>query len=142
MRVLFDIESKNENDTAELADLFAAIVNPGDLVALNGDLGSGKTFFVKNFCKKFDIDIVSSPTFAIVNEYTGLQKIFHFDFYRINKLNELFEIGFEDYLNDESAIIFIEWADLFKELLPKRFYEVKFAVVSDNLRRITIYKHE
>jgi tRNA threonylcarbamoyladenosine biosynthesis protein TsaE len=142
MRVLFDIESKNETDTAELADLFAAIVNPGDLIALNGDLGSGKTFFVKNFCKKFDIDIASSPTFAIVNEYTGLQKIYHFDFYRINKLNELFEIGFEDYLNDESAIIFIEWADLFKELLPKRFYEVKFAVVSDNLRRITIYRHE
>lgn len=142
MQVLFDIESKNETDTAELADLFAAIVNPGDLIALNGDLGSGKTFFVKNFCKKFDIDIASSPTFAIVNEYTGLQKIYHFDFYRINKLNELFEIGFEDYLNDESAIIFIEWADLFKELLPKRFYEVKFAVVSDNLRRITIYRHE
>lgn len=142
MCVLFDVESKNENDTAELAGLFAAIINPGDVIALNGDLGSGKTFFVKNFCKNFDIDIVSSPTFALVNEYTGLQKIFHFDFYRINKLNELFEIGFEDYLNDESAIIFIEWADLFKELLPKRFYEVKFAVVSDNLRRITIYKHE
>jgi tRNA threonylcarbamoyladenosine biosynthesis protein TsaE len=142
MRVLFEIESKNETDTAELASRFAAIINPGDLIALNGDLGSGKTFFVKSFCKNFDTGIVSSPTFAIVNEYTGLQKVFHFDFYRINKLNELFEIGFEDYLNDESAIIFIEWADLFKELLPKRFYEVKFAVVSDNLRRITIYKHE
>ena len=59
-----------------------------------------------------------------------------------NKINELFDIGFYDYLNDETAVIFIEWADLFKELLPKRFYEVKFAIVDDNLRRISIFKYE
>lgn len=142
MNVVFDIDAKNENDTIELTRKFSEIIDAGDIVALNGDLGSGKTFFVKNICRFFNIETVSSPTFAIVNEYSGLKKIYHFDFYRINRPNELFEIGFQDYLNDESAIIFIEWADLFKELLPKRFYEVKFAVVDENLRRITIYKHE
>lgn len=142
MELLFDIESKNENDTCAFANEFSKILIEGDIVALNGDLGSGKTFFVKNLCKNYRIDLVTSPTFALVNEYIGLKKIYHFDFYRINKPNELFDLGFDDYLNDESAVIFIEWADLFKELLPKRFYEVKFAVIEDNLRRITVYKHE
>jgi len=134
--------SANEKDTIKFASEFAKIVKPGDVVALNGDLGSGKTFFVKSFCANLGIFSAASPTFAIINEYHGQNKIFHFDFYRINKINELFEIGFHDYLNDESAIIFIEWADLFKELLPKCFYEVKFAVIDDNLRKITVYKHE
>lgn len=142
MKAVFDIESKNEKDTDKLADELAKVFKEGDVVALNGDLGSGKTFFVKSICKNYNIDLVTSPTFALVNEYTGTKKIYHFDFYRINKQNELFDLGFEDYLNDETAIIFIEWADLFKELLPKRFYEVKFAIVDDNLRRITVYKHE
>jgi tRNA threonylcarbamoyladenosine biosynthesis protein TsaE len=142
MQVISDIESKCEKDTCKLAENLALIFKEGDIVALNGNLGSGKTFFVKNLCKNYDIDIVTSPTFALVNEYKGAKKIYHFDFYRINKANELFDLGFEDYLNDESAIILIEWADLFKELLPKRFYEVKFAIVDDNLRRIIVYKHE
>lgn len=142
MEVIFDIESKNESDTARLAGEFSKIISGGDVVALNGNLGSGKTFFVKSFCTHNGIDLASSPTFALVNEYNGIRKIYHFDFYRINKINELFDIGFDDYLNDDSAVIFIEWADLFKELLPKRFYEVKFADVSDKLRRITIYKNE
>ncbi len=140
MEVIFDIESKCEADTAKLALDFSKIAKEGDVIALTGDLGSGKTFFVKSFCAAFNSDTAYSPTFAIVNEYPGSRKIYHFDFYRINKINELFDIGFDDYLNDESAIIFIEWADLFKELLPKRFYEVKFAHVSDNLRRITVSK--
>jgi len=142
MKTLFEIDSKNENDTSVFAGEMAKILTGGDIVALNGDLGSGKTFFVKCLCKIYNINLVTSPTFAIVNEYIGLQKVFHFDFYRINKLNELFDVGFQDYLNDESAIIFIEWADLFKELLPKTYYEVKFAIVEDNLRRITVIKHE
>ncbi len=142
MKVLFEIESRNESDTSFFAGEIAKIITAGDVIALNGDLGSGKTFFVKNLCWNYNIDLVTSPTFAIVNEYNGLKKVFHFDFYRINKPNELFDLGFQDYLNDESAVIFIEWADLFKELLPKRFYEVKFVIVEDNLRRITVYKHE
>lgn len=142
MKVLFDIESGSENETSRLASEFASIAGPGDIIALNGNLGSGKTFFVKSFAAAKGIETASSPTFAIVNEYTGKNKIYHFDFYRINKINELYDIGFDDYLNDDSAIVFIEWADLFKELLPKRIYEVKFAVVSDNLRRITIQKYE
>jgi len=142
VEIIFDIESKCEGDTEELALRFSKVISGGDVIALNGDLGAGKTFFVKKICAAINADMASSPTFAIVNEYPGKNKIYHFDFYRINKINELYDIGFDDYLNDESAIIFIEWADLFKELLPKRFYEVKFAYVSDNLRRITISKNE
>ena len=142
METVFDIESKSEQDTKDLALKFSRILKEGDIVALIGDLGSGKTFFVKSLCASLGMDVAASPTFAIVNEYRGEKRIYHFDFYRINRINELYDIGYDDYLNDGSALVFIEWADLFKELLPKRFYEVKFTVTDDNLRRITINKHE
>jgi tRNA threonylcarbamoyladenosine biosynthesis protein TsaE len=132
--------AENENDTITLANEFAEFIKPGDLILLNGELGSGKTFFVKHVCEQFGITNVSSPSFAIVNEYNGKRKIYHFDFYRIKKVSELYDFGIEDYLIDEEAITFIEWADLWREILPNKFFKVDFQFVNEHKRKISIEK--
>jgi tRNA threonylcarbamoyladenosine biosynthesis protein TsaE len=114
----------SEEETIQLAREYASGLKAGDVVVLNGNLGSGKTFFIREASGFFDVISVSSPTFALVNVYEGRIKIYHFDFFRINKIEELYDIGFEDYLNDEDAIIFIEWGDLFPEILPDKRNEI------------------
>ncbi|MBU1100870.1 MAG: tRNA (adenosine(37)-N6)-threonylcarbamoyltransferase complex ATPase subunit type 1 TsaE [Bacteroidetes bacterium] len=131
-----------EVETRELAQEFALLLKPGDVVALNGNLGSGKTFFVNSICKKFGVNFVSSPTFSIVNEYEGEVKIYHFDFYRIENPLELYDIGFEEYLNDLESIIFIEWAGMIPGVLPNSRYEVNFDFIDQQTRRINIRKYE
>lgn len=132
----------DEQATADLAKKCSDIFKAGDVIALNGDLGSGKTFFVKQFCKALKIDNTSSPSFAIVNEYKAENKIYHFDFYRLKKVEELYDIGFDDYLLDSSAITFIEWAELFPEVLPLKHFELKFVNLQDGKREITLDKYE
>ncbi len=127
-------------ETEEIAVMLAEKVECGDVIALNGNLGAGKTLFTKAFCSRYDIDEVVSPSFSIVNEYYGDKKVFHFDFYRLKNIDELAEIGFYDYLNDDYAVTLIEWANLFKEILPKRHYEVNIEILEDNKRKITITK--
>ncbi len=127
-------------ETEIFAFEFAASIKEGDFIALIGNLGSGKTFFVKNVCKYFNIFNVNSPTFAIVNEYYGTKTIYHFDFYRIKKLEELYDIGFHDYLNNRKAIIFVEWAELMCDILPDKRTEIYFEYLSKNKRKIGIKK--
>ena len=105
------------------------IIKKGDIIVLEGNLGSGKTTFVKSICLNYGIENVVSPTFAIVNEYYSKFTIFHFDFYRINKETELHDIGIEDYFNDEQSIIFIEWGNLFPHVLPKKRIEINISYI-------------
>ena len=130
----------DETQTKKLAKEFSGILKPGDVISLIGDLGTGKTFFVKNIVAMFGQSNSSSPTFAIVNVYEGKYKVNHFDFYRIKKLGELYDIGFDDYLNDDEAITFIEWADMFEEILPKNRFEVTIDFIDITKREITISK--
>jgi tRNA threonylcarbamoyladenosine biosynthesis protein TsaE len=130
----------SEDETAALAGSFSTLLNPGDIVVLNGNLGSGKTFFVKRICSEWGISNVNSPTFAIVNEYEGDRRVYHFDFYRINTLNELLDIGFTDYLNDEEAVIFIEWGNLMEEILPKNRMVIQIEILLDEQRRFNFIK--
>ena len=132
----------SEAETKNIALEFSKDLKNGDVVILNGDLGSGKTFFVKEIGKLFDINNISSPTFAIVNEYSGRIKIYHFDFYRIEKSDELFDIGFNDYLNDDAAVIFIEWGGLFPGILPGKRYEIKITLNEDFSRTFEINKYD
>ena len=130
-----------EKETEQIARQFANALSPGDVVLLEGNLGSGKTFFVKALLKNFGISNVNSPTFAIVNEYSnGELKFYHFDFYRINKEYELYDIGIEDYISDENAITFIEWADLFPNAVPKADYKIKIELSRDGTRKFLIEK--
>ena len=131
-----------EAETRNIALEFSKDLQKGDVVVLNGDLGTGKTFFVKEIGKIFGINSVSSPTFAIVNEYSGRIKIYHLDFYRIEKLEEIFDIGFNDYINDNEAIMFIEWGELFSEILPHKRFEVIIKLNEDFSRSFKINRYD
>lgn len=130
--------AKTLRDTSRIAKDLGAQLLPGDIVTFIGDLGAGKTTFVQALCKQFEVDgYVNSPTFTIVNQYESKKgKINHIDFYRINHSDELIEIGINEYFNDKD-ITLIEWANLFPEVLPKKYYQVKIEVM-DDCRRIEI----
>jgi len=129
----------SEEETASVADKIFPTLKGGDFVALIGNLGAGKTFFVKKLLKHIGAEKVSSPTFALVNMYEGEPfNAAHFDFYRINKTEELFDIGYYEYLNDQDSVILAEWADMFPEVLPKKRIEVIFNIVSENEREIEV----
>lgn len=134
------IIANSEMDTVETAAEFSKILRDGDVILLCGDLGVGKTFFVKSVCSEFSITNVSSPSFAILNEYVGTKTIYHFDFYRIKRARELFDIGIIDYFNND-AITFIEWADLYPEVLPKKNYKIEFEFANETKRKLTITKN-
>jgi len=140
MKLPFSIISKSEEQTKKIAAQFSELLKPGDFIALNGNLGSGKTFFIQAVCKNFEIYEVNSPTFAIVNEYSGLYNIYHFDFYRLKNIDELYDIGYEDYFNDELAIIFVEWANNLSLALPEQRYEISLSFIDKNSRKIEIIK--
>jgi tRNA threonylcarbamoyladenosine biosynthesis protein TsaE len=135
--------TNREQETIDLGASFAKTkLRVGDVVALIGELGSGKTRFIKGICSSLGVtEHVSSPSFTIVNEYVSdIGKIFHFDFYRIASPSELSEIGFDDYIYDE-GICLIEWADRVKDLLPSNRYDVLFTLGnSDTVREIVINK--
>ena len=142
MKFPFSKKIFSVEETSSLADDFVKILAPGDVVILNGNLGAGKTFFVKQILKKFNIDFVNSPTFAIVNEYYGKYIFYHFDFYRINREVELFDIGINDYLNNVDAITFIEWGNMFPDILPKKRIEIDITLNEDYSRQFYFIKYE
>ena len=119
------VVSQCEKDTFELGKKLGENCNPGDIILLNGDLGVGKTVFTKGFGKGLGIDEpICSPTFTIIQEYeSGRMPFYHFDVYRISDPEEMYEIGFEEYIEGE-GVCFIEWANLIEELLPAQYTEI------------------
>jgi tRNA threonylcarbamoyladenosine biosynthesis protein TsaE len=112
----------------------------GDLTvyAFYGEMGAGKTTFIKAICEELCVtDVITSPTFAIVNEYTDGNgaPIYHFDFYRIKKLEEVYDMGYEDYFYSDSLCL-IEWPELIEELLPDDVTKVHIIEQSDGSRKI------
>ncbi len=138
----YEIIVESPDETKELALSFADQIKFDNVIILNGNLGSGKTFFVKQVCSKWGISNVSSPSFAIVNSYNNSKPVYHFDFYRIKKTEELFDIGFNDYLNDTDAVIFIEWGNLISEILPEKRIEISIEVTGDTKRIFRFEKYE
>ena len=122
------IRLENENSTVKLGEIIADTIPQGIIIALTGELGSGKTTLSQSIIKNImKIQDVSSPTFNIVNEYRDKnQTIYHFDFYRLEDESELFGIGFDDYLSDKKSIMLIEWADKFLDMLPRNYLEIVF----------------
>jgi tRNA threonylcarbamoyladenosine biosynthesis protein TsaE len=111
--------SESESSTRKIGGEFALKLGENDIAAFYGELGSGKTQFIKGICSALGVkEVVNSPTFIIVNEYsydTG-KKIFHFDLYRMKTTGEVLDIGFEDYLN--KGLVLIEWPELVENVLP------------------------
>ncbi len=139
---MIEIISKKSSDTFKLGKEFSKKLKKGDIVAFYGGLGVGKTVFIKGVCKGLGInnDVVS-PTFTIINEYTSNIKVFHIDFYRVDEISELSELGVEEYLYN-NGICLIEWAEKIEVLLPEIKVDVKMDFVSgkNNWRRIRINK--
>lgn len=140
MELPFEKTINKIEETEFLANQFSKIINNNDVIILNGNLGSGKTTLIKFICSNFGIENVTSPSFSIVNEYSGDKKVYHFDFYRLKKIEELYDIGFEEYLNDSDAVIFIEWGNLMQEILPNHFIEIDLALTSNEERKVKIFR--
>lgn len=140
--------TSNENETIKLGNDFAKNLKIGDTVAFYGDLGAGKTEFIKGICDNYNVDeIVTSPTFTIMNKYNGKINdekvtIFHIDLYRIKKENELTEIGFEDCIYSNDSIKLIEWAEKANGQLHKTDYKItiSFSDKNEDDRKILIEK--
>lgn len=134
--------TKSENETTELGKKFASKLNLGDTVAFYGDLGAGKTEFIKGICEYFNVkEIVTSPTFTIMNKYKGEISgnefgIFHIDLYRIKDTKDLAEIGFQDCVYSDNAIKLIEWAEKANSQLQDTNYNVIISFSDDEDERV------
>ena len=127
----------DETETEQAGAKFAEKLRAGDVVALFGGLGAGKTAFVRGMCRGLGIECqVSSPTFTIVNEYPGKIPLFHFDMYRLNSADELFDIGWEDYI-ERGGICAVEWSENVKEAFFPGTIKVSIKKIDDNTREIT-----
>jgi tRNA threonylcarbamoyladenosine biosynthesis protein TsaE len=132
------------NDVADLARAAKEIVEltRGErFFIFEGDMGAGKTTLIKAICKELGVkEVVSSPTFSIVNEYEANSRtIYHFDFYRIKNLQEAFDIGYEEYFYSEH-ICLIEWPEKIAELLPDHHVKIGITTIDENTRRLSISK--
>ena len=138
----FRINSLAEYPAA--AKWFTTFLQQGHIFAFYGKMGSGKTTFIKSLCEELGVeDTINSPTFAIVNEYKGGkgETIFHFDFYRIKSLAEVYNMGYEEYFYS-NALCFIEWPELIEELLPEEAVKVTITEESDGTRTVKITSKE
>jgi len=142
-----EIKIQNIDTIRESAREFIQNIGEHKVFAFYGKMGAGKTTFVKAICEELGVeDVITSPTFAIVNEYEvnlnsqtsnlNSQSIFHFDFYRIKRLEEVYDMGYEDYFYS-GALCFIEWPELIEDLLPEDAVKVTITENTDGTRTVT-----
>ena len=130
--------SNSEQETEALGARLAAALPGGTVVAMYGDLGAGKTAFVRGMARGMGLDCrVSSPTFTIVNEYLGERELIHFDMYRLSGADELFDIGWEDYLS-RGAVCAVEWSENVQDAFFGDEVRVTIEKLGDRQRKITI----
>ncbi|HBF76353.1 MAG TPA: tRNA (adenosine(37)-N6)-threonylcarbamoyltransferase complex ATPase subunit type 1 TsaE [Clostridiaceae bacterium] len=130
--------TNNENETYNIGIKIGKQLKAGDILSLNGDLGAGKTYLTKGIAKGLGVeDYITSPTFTILNEYEGRIPLYHFDVYRINDVEEMYEIGFEEYLYGNGVCV-IEWGSIVEEILPKDTINIKIKSLGELSREIEI----
>ena len=130
--------TKNEKETEALGAEFAKNLPGGTVIAMYGDLGAGKTAFVRGMAKGMGLECrVTSPTFTIVNEYLGERELIHFDMYRLGSADELFDIGWEDYLS-RGAVCAVEWSENVSDAFSGDEIKLTIEKIDDTSRRITI----
>ena len=132
-----EITLSNLDNIRESAREFINNIGSHKVFAFYGKMGAGKTTFIKAICEELGVDdVITSPTFAIINEYSGKDEtIYHFDFYRIKKLEEVYDMGYEDYFYS-GALCFIEWPELIEEVLPEDAVKVQITEKEDGTRAI------
>ncbi len=141
MEIIMIIYTNSVEETMALGFRLGKVCPLGTVFALTGDLGTGKTHFTKGFAQGLGIkSTITSPTFTLIHEYQeGRLPFYHFDVYRVNNLNEVLDLGFEEYIYGQ-GITLIEWADLIEPLLPDDFIQVKIEKVQGSItqRKITL----
>jgi tRNA threonylcarbamoyladenosine biosynthesis protein TsaE len=131
-----EIRIENLDNIRAAAREFIQHMGEARVFAFYGKMGAGKTTFVKAICEELGVeDVITSPTFAIINEYEGEETIYHFDFYRIKKLEEVYDMGYEDYFYS-GALCFIEWPELIEEILPDDAVRVSITEQQDGSRLV------
>ena len=135
----FEINSVDE--LSQVSEYLLGLREESDIIAFYGPMGAGKTTLIKNLCHRMGVtDEVNSPTFAIVNEYVTeeAESVYHFDFYRIKKLEEVYDIGYENYFYSGNLCL-LEWPEMIEPLMPEKFIRVDIALGdTDDSRRIVV----
>ena len=135
----FEINSVEE--LSQVSEYLLALREESDIIAFYGPMGAGKTTLIKNLCHRMGVtDEVNSPTFAIVNEYVTeeSESVYHFDFYRIKKLEEVYDIGYENYFYSGNLCL-LEWPEMIEPLMPEKFIRVDIALGdTDDSRKIVV----
>lgn len=136
-----EIKIQSPAQLPEAAKQFVQAMDQNTVFAFYGKMGAGKTTFIKAICEELGVtDVINSPTFSIVNEYrsdTTGELIYHFDFYRIKKIEEVYDMGYEDYF-DSGAVCFIEWPELIDDLLPGDAVKVSITEQEDGSRIVSL----
>lgn len=134
-----NIVSHSEEQTLALARKLGPHLHNPEVVVLTGALGSGKTVFVRGLAISLGIDerMVNSPSFTMVNEYPGPKPLFHFDLYRLGDPSELYEIGWDEYL-ERKGLFVVEWGEKAEGYLPRRYYQIHFTIISEQERNIKV----
>lgn len=132
-----EIDCNSEFETKNFASKISKKVKKGSIIALNGDLGSGKTTFTQGFAKGLGIEQhVGSPTFKLVSEYSGsIMKLYHVDCYRLNSIEEFLNLGGENLLLPYDGVTLIEWANIIEELIPLDSIEINFSRFKGNMTK-------
>jgi tRNA threonylcarbamoyladenosine biosynthesis protein TsaE len=134
-----ELQIKNLDEINTVAKEFVNALGNRTVVAFYGKMGVGKTTFIKAVCEELGVtDVINSPTFAIVNEYLSGegQPVYHFDFYRIRRSEEVLDIGFYEYI-DSGCLCLMEWPELIEDLLPEETVRVKITENADGTRTLT-----
>ena len=128
------VQTDSEAKTLDLGKKLAGLLKAGDVICLSGDLGSGKTVFVRGIARGLEVEAeVTSPTFSILNVYQAIVPVYHFDLYRLENPEELFDIGFDEYVGTD-GIALIEWADKFPGNIPDEYLMVEISTKSEHSR--------
>ena len=134
------VTTRSAEETIKLGEKIARRLKSGDIVALSGDLGAGKTTLVKGIAKGLGVKnyrYVNSPSFVLVKEYKGKIPLFHFDIYRLNNLKDIEDIGYEDYLARDGVVV-IEWSSKMARILPKKHFGIALKIKNPNERIISV----
>ena len=138
--VKIEIISNSATQTFEIARLIGEKLKNGDILALSGELGSGKTCFTKGLAKGLGVSDkyqITSPTFTLINEYPARCKLYHFDVYRLNNYLELEDLGYDEYLSGDGVVV-IEWAEKIANHIPPDSIFINFEYVDENSRKMII----
>ena len=131
--------TNNREETIAFAEDLAKKIDCPKVIVLSGDLGAGKTTFSKGFAKGLGIEeTITSPTFTLLNEYTGEKNLYHFDMYRLSSKEEAYELGFENYFEKNDGIILVEWAENVKGLFTPPYLKVLIEKIDENKRKFTL----